>query len=216
MPTLITKSCRSLLPGLLLLAAACDYKVPEKLPTASGEEMFQLCSQCHGMAGEGHREYNAPSIAGLPQWYIERQLKKFKSGVRGTHPSDVAGMMMRPMTRTFHNDGDLEEVAVYVSRLNRPVARHELSGGNADHGKQLYAVCSACHLPDGAGQQQLNAPPLKNASDWYLLAQLEKFRAGMRGATTADVEGAAMRPQAVALADDQAMKDVVAYIATLK
>jgi cytochrome c553 len=200
----------------LLFAGACDYKIPPTEATATGQEIFQLCSQCHGTAGEGHPEYNAPAIAGLPQWYVEAQLVKFKTGVRGTHPADVAGMMMRPMTRSFHNDGDLKLAAAYVASLPRPAPQPILEGGNAEHGKALFAVCSACHQPDGAGQPVLKAPPLKHASDWYLLAQLKKFKDGVRGATARDIEGSQMRPQAAALPDEQAMKDVVAYIATLK
>jgi cytochrome c553 len=206
----------SLLGALLLLLAGCDYKLPRPEQTASGEEIFQLCSECHGTAAEGHREYNAPAIAGLPAWYIEAQLKKFRSGVRGVHPADTAGMMMRPMTRSFHNEGDLKAAAAYVASLPRQSPRPLLTGGNPAHGKALYAVCSACHQADGSGQPLVKAPPLKQTSDWYLLAQLQKYKDGIRGGTTRDIEGSQMRPQASALPDEQAMKDVVAYIATLK
>jgi cytochrome c553 len=206
----------SLLGVLLMLLAGCDYKLPRPEATASGEEIFQLCSECHGAAAEGHREYNAPAIAGLPAWYIEAQLKKFRTGVRGIHPADTTGMMMRPMTRSFHNEGDLKAAAAYVASLPRQSPRPLVAGGNPAHGKSLYAVCSACHQPDGSGQPLVKAPPLKQASDWYLLAQLQKFKDGIRGGTTRDIEGSQMRPQASALADEQAMKDVVAYIATFK
>jgi cytochrome c553 len=63
--------------------------------------------------------------------------------------------------------------------------------------------------------EQVKAPPLKHASDWYLLAQLQKYKEGQRG-LTGDVEGATMRPQVALLTDEQAMKDVVQYIGTLK
>lgn len=211
-----TPRVRTSLLGALLFLGACGYKVPASEPTASGQEIFQLCSECHGTRGEGHREYNAPAIAGLPQWYIEAQLKKFKAGIRGTHPADVAGMMMRPMTRSFHNEGDLKVVAAYVSTLPRPSPRPSLTGGNPANGKTLYAVCSACHQPDGSGQPLVKAPPLKQSSDWYLLSQLKKYKDGVRGGTARDVEGSQMRLQAAALPNEQAMKDVVAYIATFK
>jgi cytochrome c553 len=68
---------------------------------------------------------------------------------------------------------------------------------------------------DGAGLEQVKAPPLKHASDWYLLSQLQKFKAGQRG-LTGDMEGATMKPQVALLTDEQAMKDVVQYIGTLK
>jgi cytochrome c oxidase subunit 2 len=124
-------------------------------------------------------------------------------------------MLMRPMTKSFHNEGDLKVIAAYVSTLPRPEPAHELEGGDPAKGKALFATCSACHGPQGAGMERVKAPPLVHASDWYLLAQLKKFKQGIRGATPADVEGSQMRPMAAALADEQAMKDVVAHIATL-
>jgi cytochrome c553 len=202
--------------ALAVVALGCDYKAPKEQATASGEEIFQLCAQCHGPAGDGRQKFNAPSIAGLPQWYLEAQLKKFRTGARGTHPADITGMQMRPMALSFHNDGDLKAVAAYVSSMSRPASTPMVSGGNAANGQTAYAVCAACHGADGAGNELVKAPPLKRASDWYLLRQLEKFKEGHRGTNPRDIEGAQMRPMAVALADAQAMKDVVAHIATLK
>ena len=62
----------------------------------------------------------------------------------------------------------------------------------------------------------VKAPPLNHASDWYLLAQLKKFKDGIRGSSGMDIEGAQMMPMANTLKDEQAMKDVVAHIATLR
>jgi cytochrome c553 len=203
-----------LLLGAALLLVACDYQVGAQ-PTASGQEIFELCSQCHGEQGQGRHEFNAPAIAGLPQWYVEAQLKKFKSGTRGTHPADLTGMQMRPMSMSLHNEADVKTVAAYVASLPRPIPAPQLSGGDVNRGKTLYATCGACHGVDGAGMEQVKAPPLKHASDWYLLAQLQKYKAGERG-LAGDVEGATMKPQVALLTDEQAMKDVVQYIGTLK
>ena len=205
----------AILLGMWLLAG-CDYKIPAEQATASGEELFQLCQSCHGENGQGQPQYHAPDIAGLPQWYIEAQLKKFKSGARGTHPDDTTGMMMRPMTMSFHNEGDLKAVAAYVASLPKVVPAPELAGGDATRGKTLFAPCTACHGPDAAGNPLVHAPPLNHASDWYLLAQLKKFKEGIRGGNPADIEGAQMRPMANTLPDEQAMKDVVAHIVALR
>ena len=200
--------------ALVLAGFGCDYEVHDE-PTASGDEIFELCAQCHGASGQGNRKFHAPSIAGLPQWYIEAQLRKFKTGVRGTHPADITGMQMRPMGMSLHSEGDLKTVAAYVSALPRPAVTPEVEGGNAERGKTLYATCAACHGVEGAGNEQVKAPPLKQSSDWYMLAQLHKFKEGHRG-LPGDLEGAQMRPQAAVLADEQAMKDVLQYIATMK
>jgi len=198
-----------------LVLAGCEYEIHPPEATASGEEIFELCTSCHGSQGQGNPKFNAPAIAGLPKWYLESQLKKFRTGVRGTHPADITGMQMRPMAISFHNDQDLQTVAGYVAGLPRPTATSS-AGGDAAKGAALYAPCTACHGPDGAGNEQLKAPPLKHGSDWYLIAQLKKFKAGERGANPGDLEGAQMRPMAATLADEQAMKDVVAHIMTLK
>jgi len=211
-PTSLLRLC---LPLALLALAGCNWNAHPPEATASGEEIFELCTSCHGTQAQGNLKFNAPAIAGLPQWYLEAQLHKFRSGVRGTHPGDITGMQMRPMAISFHNDQDLQAVAGYVAALPRPEVT-VTAAGDAVKGQALYAPCTACHGADGAGNEQLKAPPLKHTTDWYLIAQLKKFTAGERGANPGDLEGAQMRPMAATLADEQAIHDVVAHIMTLK
>jgi cytochrome c553 len=213
-PISLLRFCLPLVLPILGLTA-CEWNIHPPEATASGEEIFELCTSCHGTQGQGNAKFNAPAIAGLPKWYLEAQLQKFRTGVRGTHPADITGMQMRPMAISFHNDQDLQAVAGYVTALPRPNVTFT-TGGDAAKGSALYAPCTACHGVDGAGNEQLKAPPLKNASDWYLVAQLKKFKSGERGANPGDLEGAQMRPMAATLTDEQAIKDVVAHIMTLK
>jgi cytochrome c553 len=112
-------------------------------------------------------------------------------------------------------DEDLQAVAAYVASM--PVVKPEptLEGGDAARGSELFKVCATCHGVDGKGNEQLFGPPLNHASDWYLFAQLEKFRSGVRGADPRDAQGALMRPMAMSLPDEQAMKDAIAHIMTL-
>lgn len=182
---------------------------------ARGAELYQLCSQCHGANGGGKPETLAPSIAGLSQWYVDRQLHGFQAGHRGQHFDDIGGMRMRPMARWLRGDEDIAAVAAYVAALPAAKPAPVLSGGDASRGAQLYATCTACHGAEGNSNQQLNAPPINHASDWYLLTQLKNFKAGVRGAKPGDTTGALMRPMAGTLPDEQAMKDVVAHIMTL-
>ena len=67
---------------------------------------------------------------------------------------------------------------------------------------------------DGSGNPALGSPPLKHASDWYLLSQLKKFKGGVRGTNPMDTNGALMVGMAQTLVDEQAMKDVIAHIMT--
>ncbi len=178
-----------------------------------GEALFDLCTQCHGADASGNEEFLAPSIAGLGEWYIAAQLRLFQKGGRGTHFDDIAGMRMRPMALTLFNDADVDAVAAYAASLPSVKLERTLDG-DAARGQAGYAVCSGCHGMDAAGNQAVNAPSLRT-SDWYLYRQLQNFKAGVRGTNPVDTFGIAMRPMAMTLPNDEAMRDVVAYIMSL-
>ena len=180
-----------------------------------GSDYFQLCQACHGNAGEGNAAIEAPAIAGLPAWYVERQLSKFKTGVRGAHPDDTAGLRMRPMSRYLRSEAEVKLVAAYVAAQPRVQPEHTLVGGDVARGQTAYALCSACHGARGEGLQALNGPPLAHQSDWYLLSQMQKYRKGLRGASLQDAEGVLMRPMSMTIADEQGIVDLIAYIQTL-
>jgi cytochrome c553 len=182
---------------------------------AHGKVLFSLCAQCHGKDGAGSAETLAPAIGGLPAWYVSGQLHKFRNGGRGTHFDDISGMRMRPMSLWLRTDEDVADVTAYVASLAKPTPARTLTAGNAEAGKQKYLVCTSCHGANGEGNQALNAPPLAGASDWYQLTALQKFKAGVRGTNPKDTTGMLMRPMSMTLADEQAMMDVIAYIATL-
>lgn len=182
---------------------------------ARGEDLFRLCSHCHGEDAAGNQDVGAPAIAGMDQWYVEAQLNKFRGGQRGGHFDDIWGMRMRPMSLTLRREGDVEAVSAYVASLPLTKPPRTIAGGDPARGKVLYTPCIACHGADGTGNQNLFGSPLAASSDWYLLRQLENFRSGVRGAQPGDQSGAMMRPMAMTLADEQAMKDVIAHIMTL-
>lgn len=180
-----------------------------------GSDYFQLCQTCHGSAGEGNAAIEAPAIAGLPEWYVERQLGKFQKGVRGAHPDDYAGLRMRPMSRYLRSESEVKLVAAYVAALPPVQPEATLMGGDVARGQTAYALCSACHGAKGEGLQVLNGPPLAHQSDWYLLSQMQKYRKGLRGASLQDAEGVLMRPMSMTIADEQGIVDLIAYIQTL-
>ncbi len=205
-------------PPALALALLTGLLVGCQGPTeglAYGEELYETCAQCHMADGHGNDTITTPAIAGLPQWYVEAQLHNFRDGVRGTHPEDLAGMRMRPMAMSLQNDTQLQAVAEYVSSLPAAPAGVATLGGDPTKGQTYYAVCLACHGADGSGNEALKAPAIAGSEDWYVVEQLEKFRSGARGADPRDAQGAQMRPMAMTLPDEQAMKDVAAYIQSL-
>lgn len=198
---------------LLLLATACGTAAGEG--AARGPVLFaDNCAPCHGSAGEGQAHIQAPAIASLPEWYVLAQLGKFRDGIRGAHADDPEGLRMRPMARTLEPE-DVAGVAATVASLSVNAPSRSVVHGDVEKGKALYATCTACHGPEGKGNQQLNAPPITQLDDWYMVSQLHKFKSGIRGTHPEDVTGAQMRPMAMTLADDAAINDVVAYIGTL-
>lgn len=205
------------LPSATVLALALAACGPTTGAPASGEELYDACENCHGSDGAGNPEIEAPQIAGLPQWYIEAQLHKFRQGARGVHPDDAPGMRMRPLSLSMPNDESVTAVAKYVSRLPRKATEHKVAGGDSSRGRDYYAPCVTCHGASGEGNQALNAPPLAGASDWYLTNSLRKFIDGVRGGDPMkDPTGSQMRAMAITLPDDQAIKDVVAHIMTFE
>jgi cytochrome c oxidase subunit 2 len=180
----------------------------------SGEELFELCVQCHGSVGEGNALALAPPIAGLSEWYVTTQLHKFKSGARGMHPDDLGGLRMYPMSLAIRSDEQIDLLAKYVASL--PATKPEATlDGDATRGQALYVTCQACHGAQAEGLKALDGPRLTNTTDWYLLTQLKHFKDGIRGTNPKDATGMRMRPMAMILADEQAMKDVIAYVMTL-
>ena len=66
-----------------------------------GADLYEQCAQCHGVNGEGSQFFLAPSIAGMAPWYVESQLRNFRTGARGLHPDDVGGLRMYPIAQSL-------------------------------------------------------------------------------------------------------------------
>ena len=194
--------------------AACSAPPPPGM--ALGQELFETCVPCHGETGVGNPDIAAPAIAGLPQWYVEDQLRGFQAGFRGKHADDLPGLRMRPMAVSLNREADIPSVAEYVASLSPPIPASTLHG-NAGAGATTYnAQCVACHGVDGLGIEGTRAPPITYLDDWYLVQELHDYQAGARGTDPADIWGQTMRANTFTLIGDQAMQDVIAYVQTLR
>lgn len=207
-------SMKVLLPlglALTLCGAAASAENNER-----GRVLYGLCVHCHGEQGGGNALALAPAIAGLGEWYVKGQLEKFRSGIRGLHADDIAGLRMYPMSQMLGKDEDLAAVASYVANLPPTSPAPTLSGGDAARGKARYATCAGCHGAQAQGVQPLGSA-LSRLNDWYLLSALEKYKAGIRPADPArDPQAAVMIGLSAIFPDTQSMKDVIAYIETLR
>jgi cytochrome c oxidase subunit 2 len=215
MTVLLPADARLLLTAVALAAglSGCESRAA---PALTGQQVFSnYCEPCHGADGAGSQAIGAPAIAGLPQWYVQHQLENFRAGIRGTVYEDVAGMRMRPMALALEGEDQITSVARYVSVMKRSPQGTTLDGGDATKGASYYATCQACHGASGKGDEKLGAPPVAGASDWYLKRQLENFKSGVRGKHPKDTRGSQMAPMAATLPDEQAIKDVLAHVATL-
>jgi cytochrome c oxidase subunit II len=146
---------------------------------------------------------------------VSAQLKHFQHGLRGAHPDDAAGLKMRPMSRTLKSDADVDVVAEYVASLPHEKKERVLTTGDAAKGQAAFATCSACHGANGAGNEALKAPPIRQLDDWYIVTQLTKYKSGLRGYHKDDAQGQQMAGMAAGIADEAAMADLAAYIHTL-
>jgi len=180
-----------------------------------GKELYQVCAACHGQNGEGNKALNAPANGGQNEWYVIRQLKNFRAGIRGADPNDTYGIQMRPMAMSLTDEQAVEDVAAYVSLLDAPKPARTIEG-DVNAGKKAFEPCIACHGEKGEGSKSLNAPRLSNQHDWYIVRQVQNYKAGIRGSHPKDIYGAQMRPMAQLLTTDEQINDVAAYLATLE
>ena len=234
-------SALSLAVGLLAAQISFAQMYPMDSDVGlDGEALWDVCSFCHGIQGQGGPALDAPALAGMEAWYVERQLHNFRNRVRGTHYDDVPGVQMSIVSGSVRNQATIENISAYIESME-PGAPAELANNgepagtarpfiwrseyaalehpnepNIENGRAIYnGACAVCHGFNAEGNQVLGSPKLTNQLDWYMERQLQYFRDGLRGADPADVFGLQMAIFAKTLADDQAIADVVAYITSI-
>lgn len=82
-------------------------------------------------------------------------------------------------------------------------------------GESIYGLCTQCHGGAGEGSPLALAPNIAGLPEWYLLAQLQNFKTGVRGMHPEDKGGLRMYPMSLTLKTDEDMKAVAAYVASL-
>lgn len=83
----------------------------------AGKGVYETrCADCHGARGEGNEHVSAPPLAALAPWYIEKQVEKFRSGMRGMAESDIYGQIMVGATTDLSNE-DLSALNAYLTAV---------------------------------------------------------------------------------------------------
>lgn len=196
-------------------AAADALQALQHSTAADGKALYAACAACHGAEGEGNAALNAPSLVNQQDWYLERQLLGFRSGLRGSDPKDGYGAQMQAIAKTLPDDNAVKAVVSYIASFKAKPAAKTLEG-NIKRGADYYSnLCGACHGPAAEGNDTLQAPALAGVEDWYLLKQFNQFRDGLRGADESDRYGYQMGMMGKTLPDEDITKDVIAYIQSL-
>ena len=177
-----------------------------KVPTTA-------CIVCHSPDFTGVLEHRSPSLPQLSTWYLQSQLQKFKHNVRGNDATDSDGFMMKALMRSYSHQ-QIADMVAYI-KTHKPKAHPITLGGDPVRGKALYVSCIDCHQANGRGKPELKSPSIVGHSDVYIVNQLLKFKDGSRGSGKGDLQGRIMQMSMQTLKDEQAMKDVAAYLTTL-
>ena len=201
------------------------------------EELFEVCAFCHGPQGQGSQRMDAPALAGMEAWYVERQLHNFRNRARGMHAEDVTGLQMSIVSGVTRNDATIRAMAAYLEAMEPGADPETLDGepvaagrpyvwqsmyaqfsspqpGDPGRGAQAFLTCSVCHGATGQGNDALGAPRLTELPRWYQARQLQYFKDGVRGRGPGDLYGAQMAAMSMLLTD-QTIADLIAYIDTL-
>jgi|TARA_R110001583_G_scaffold138880_2_gene290644 cbb3-type cytochrome c oxidase subunit III len=194
-------SLLTLLFGISLSVVAKETATPEG---------FEYCTVCHGSQLMGNKNIGAPRLNGLSPWYITRQLKNFKQGIRGSHPKDVTGGEMMSMVSNL-SDQKLKEVVAWITTTHSDKPSSSLIA-DEKAGKKLYQSCVTCHGSNAHGNKTLGAPKLNDLNDWYIFTQLNHFRLGIRGAEASDSYGKQMKAASSVITSEQDAANLAVYI----
>ncbi|MBL0421119.1 c-type cytochrome [Ramlibacter sp. AW1] len=102
--------------------AAYIAALPEAPRTATiqgdldrGRRLYATCAACHGADGRGVAATHAPRLQGMSDWYMARQLKNFRDGVRGGHPQDTHGAQMALIAAMLNDDAAIGDTLAYIN-----------------------------------------------------------------------------------------------------
>src|SRR5450432_4289205 len=208
---------RLTLSAAMLAVAFCTAGRAEDqgVPARQGlKAKLEYCKTCHGLSGQGYLGYfPMPRLAGQQPEYIEAQLRAFIER-RRTNPImfNVAHVLSPSM---------LTALAMHFRGLN-PKPFGGAPRGSISNGKRIYEeglpesnvpACSACHGPDGKGQDQI--PRLAGQLPDYFYSKLVNWTAERGQNSSMPDSSAVMGPTSHNLTKSQ-IAAVAAYVSSLR
>lgn len=83
-------------------------------------------------------------------------------------------------------------------------------------GEELFTVCLICHGSQGQGMDRREGPAIAGMEIWYLEKQMHNYRNGIRGYHEEDIPGKYMTGITKLLRNDETIRDVSEYVASLE
>lgn len=134
-----------------------------------GQSLFaNHCAACHGADARGARGF--PDLTDAV-WHWGGAPEDILTTVR-----DGRQAMMPPLASAFANDAEIDEVVAYV----RSLSGQKVDTALAEKGAARFAVCSACHGPEGKGNVVMGAPDLTDGY-WLYGGDAAAVRASITG-----------------------------------
>ena len=114
-----------------------DEPAPETIAgnVEHGADLYSGCTVCHGADGGGSHGTFAPRIAGMNDWYLARQLRNFREGIRGSHPLDNLGKQMGLMSKQLGDDDAINDVVAYINTMSTRMTRTAMRQTIDDRGE---------------------------------------------------------------------------------
>jgi len=82
-----------------------------------GAALYRTCAACHGESGQGIVATNAPRLSQMSDWYLARQLRNFKDGIRGSHHHDLYGNQMAMISGVIPDTQAIDDLLAYINTL---------------------------------------------------------------------------------------------------
>ena len=179
---------------------------------AMESDAYNLCQSCHGKDLSGNEVLGSPSIAGMEEWYLLRQISNFKDGIRGTHDKDLMGLTMRLSVMNL-SDEQKRSLSSKISLMKSKKIEQSIQGDLVT-GEFVFQHCISCHGEFAEGDTTISAPKLTGQNDWYIYRQLINFQKGIRGQHPEDLYGRQMMEMAE-MFNEEMFRDVTAYISQI-